>query len=303
MRVSWKVLRYLVAAVTFGLWSGTEAPAAQTAWCYEICDSQSACDTSCLVDSDPAFQSTCGMYSGGAGSGWCAGSCEPLCLADTAGGTACYDPENNYSSCGAFGVYLQCGDDVCAGGETSTTCSADCGEALFIPDDETEFETFGEFVEELDSQGALDGSAESAVIAAQAACSYGYIDSEFCPTMGPEDFGLGPDSELAGPAVLLAEGSGARGVFDACASARRWGKVGGAALIITGIAGAVATLASGPIVYVAAGTMAAWGGFSFWSLAYASARAIQCIYYTAPEVIVDTRRRPIGMTPAPALSN
>ena len=45
--------------------------ASELDWCPQICNQQADCETPCLADSDPAFESTCGNYSGGASSGWC----------------------------------------------------------------------------------------------------------------------------------------------------------------------------------------------------------------------------------------
>lgn len=284
-----RIIRYFLAALTLALWTGVDLPAAQPGWCYNICNSQGSCETPCLVDNDPAFESTCGMYSGGAGSGWCAASCESVCTFGTSSSTACYDFQDAYSTCGSFGIYLQCGDGVCAGSETSGSCSSDCGTPLIVPDDETEFETFGEFADTLDSQGALDGSGESAVVIASLACSYGYVDSEYCPTLDSGEWVPEPVAAAASLDIPLADGTPTAYGLNACSSAQKWGKFTGAMLVVTGVAGAVATFATGPIVPVAAGLMLAAGSSASWGGLYAGARAIQCMLASAP-VAVAVRR-------------
>jgi hypothetical protein len=66
-------------------------------WCPQACGQFVECETPCMADNDPAFETTCGSYHDGAAGGWCNG-----------GGS--------------------CGDAYCdEGTENCASCSSDCG--------------------------------------------------------------------------------------------------------------------------------------------------------------------------------
>jgi hypothetical protein len=91
-----RYVMFLVIASIFVLLR-SQLLAANLDWCTNSCDPFADCGTECLVPSEPAFQTTCGEYDGGASNDWCwEGSC---------------------------------GDDTCdmIRGERCWNCSEDCG--------------------------------------------------------------------------------------------------------------------------------------------------------------------------------
>ena len=299
MRHSLSVLRLVLALAVLGLWQSAESVSAATDWCFNICDSESQCDTPCMVDSDPAFEATCGEYQDGASSGWCAGACEDVCSPNMHSGVACYEG-SSYSSCGSFGLYLQCGDDFCGDIEGPGSCSADCGDPLFVPDDQSEYDDFEDFADTLDSQGSLDGSGEGVIEIVDLACVYGYIDSEWCPSPQSGDLDSAPaPAPVAIHLASLTSAGSPDGALSDCASAGRWGKWSGGLLIVAGVAGIRATVATGGVATAAAVVVvgATLGG------TYATGKFIQkavaCLNQS-PEP-VQVRARPRRNQRAPAL--
>lgn len=90
--------------------------------CSEVCSLNEDCDLPCY-DGSPYFESDCSNYNGGE----CENTCESVCNPySSSSGTVCTGSGGGSTTCGSFGVYLRCGDGICATGEECVGCSADC---------------------------------------------------------------------------------------------------------------------------------------------------------------------------------
>jgi hypothetical protein len=144
------VFAIAVLASYEGLWGGSHVSALDR--CDAICTLAADCAAECMnIPSDPelpGFQSTCGDYNGGA----CSNTCNTTCTPYGSSGTSCDANGGSATTCGSYGVYLTCGDGVCAAGtgdEDCNSCSADCG-SCHTP---TQYD--------YDNSGAMESDAES----------------------------------------------------------------------------------------------------------------------------------------------
>lgn len=114
---------FLIAV--FAFYQGEYRLQATLEWCYDICGPSAACETECLVDSDPALESTCGQYDGGAPT-WCDPG--PYCGDGICDLEDNEDRNNCSEDCGPpLSPEPECGQFGCEQGEDCWTCPQDCG--------------------------------------------------------------------------------------------------------------------------------------------------------------------------------
>jgi hypothetical protein len=91
--------------------------------CDDVCTRDTECTTQCMSVGGEQFQITCDQFTAGE----CSNTCEVTCDAGTSGETECTASGGEETTCEGYGVYLHCGGDACAGGESCGSCSDDCG--------------------------------------------------------------------------------------------------------------------------------------------------------------------------------
>lgn len=146
-----RVRRWLRSSVLPSLllaWWFTTPASAALGYCEQVCDYNSKCNGTCLINYDDP--SSCGEYGvcyepGYCGDGFCGlmdGESVTNCAADCFIGPGPTPPPDE-PTCGSFGCELgesskscpadcspnspiTCGDGACEAGETANNCSADC---------------------------------------------------------------------------------------------------------------------------------------------------------------------------------
>lgn len=130
-----KRMRYLLVLAGMLLYIGrNQTPLAATPlvldWCDQVCNETANCGTSCLwaVGQEPAHEYTCGTYDGGPANDQCDGDgCATECSWWSLGEDVCWW-SNEETTCGVYGVYGGCGDNVCVQyqDESCISCAEDC---------------------------------------------------------------------------------------------------------------------------------------------------------------------------------
>jgi hypothetical protein len=149
--------------------------------CESVCGEETDCNELCYVDMmefGNGNDITCGEFDGGYGGYQCSSetfdTCNWECSPTGASGTLCTE-EGSQSTCGSYGVYLQCGDGVCTESESCESCAADCGGSCPSVGS-SEAADIAALVEIIDGLGGFDGSFEGASIASQEFADEGYLD-------------------------------------------------------------------------------------------------------------------------------
>jgi len=201
---------YGLAAVNTGL-SASSSDLVDT--CPEVCSLSTSCEEACMGLGDPGYLTTCGDYYMGS----CGNTCEETCRPWVTGTSECTETGGGSTTCENYipiywegPTFQDCGDDFCAaeGGENSDTCPADCPVAPLVTESQidnwnsTEQEYMSDYLDEMDLQGALEGTVESTALALSISCTWGFLPAEACEEL-PENWETGWESSPIAQALGL----------------------------------------------------------------------------------------------------
>jgi len=104
-----------------------------------------------------------------------------VCGPNVDSSTSCEDNGGGSTTCGSYGIYDNCGDDICGENEDSSSCSADCGTEA----SESDEGILENLVSDMDFVGGFDGTLEGASAGAEVFNAYGYSPGD---DVDPIDF-------------------------------------------------------------------------------------------------------------------
>lgn len=179
---------FMGALAVWLLASGVVLPARSISthydWCDDVCYLSTDCNTECTVyngPENPTFDRTCDQVT----DGQCGNTCEQICNGGSDEAEECNDNGGGATTCGAYGVYLQCGDGVCAADDEDwSSCPADCPLAVSTYTHTTELteddaNDLADMYGEIDAAQGFDGTIAGAQAAIAIAIAYGYLDSSY----------------------------------------------------------------------------------------------------------------------------